>query len=352
MTANPIPEVKVGAATVTIPIYNDLSNACKHWTDGEASIGDVTAVGDIALGVLGVALDPLGALVGAAVGSLMDILVNNISWLKESMDFLLGNPDAIWAHAQKWESLSGEFAGVANTHAGTAGQLPTWKGPASDGYTQVLENVNQNFRAAHGAAKKMADWVSTAGTVVAIFRDTIWNLCKQFVTEVVTAAILAAAAAVPSVGASIAAFTGWFATKMAVIGAKVASKMAKLMRILSKLAKKMGMSSKLFDDAARALSKVSQNLLRTARQNIAAGRTRPATSGRHARPNDTIGLSPEMPGKTSAKDLFGERGADIYDQIKDTNKNVVKPIDKGQTKGTNEFDDEFDGKDPIRGIER
>ncbi|GAB3622894.1 hypothetical protein GCM10027418_09760 [Mariniluteicoccus endophyticus] len=346
MTAQPLPDAKVGNATITIPVYSDLVNAGKHWTDGETTLGDLTAVGDVALGVLGAVLDPLNTLVGAAVGALMDILVKNISWLKETVDFLLGNPDGIFEHAQKWQRVSVNLAKTANEHAETAGQLPGWTGPSSDAYTQVLVNVNENFKAASGAAAKMADWVSVAGTVVAMFRDFIWNMIKDFVTEVVTAAIIAAASAVPSLGASVAAFTGWFSAKMALIGAKVTSKLAKLMRVLSKLAKKMGMSGKMFDDAARALSRVSQSLFSKSRNIIASGATRPAPRGRHQVPNSTIPVTeaPKLP-KFDSKDLLGERGGDIYDTLKDANKKYnkpfVKPIDKGQTKGTTEF-----GNDP------
>lgn len=349
MATEGLPYVSVGQATVSIPIYNDLASATQHWTDGEMTIGDLTAVGDIGLGVLAVALDPLNALIGAAVGSLMDILVKNVSWLKEPVDFLLGNPDAIFAHAQKWQQVSDNLVTVANRHAGTAGDLPGWSGPASNAYTEVLRGVNESYRSAAGAASKMADWVSTAGMVVGIFRETIWGLIKTFVTEIVEAAILAAAAAVPSLGASIAAFTGWFGAKMAMVGAKVTSKMAKLMRVLSKLAKKMHLSSKFFDDAARALSKVSQRLARSARLRIAADRTRPATSGRHAVPNDRIGMKPEMPGHTSASDALGDRAGDVYGRVNKINKNVVKPIDKSQTSGTLE---DNDSQEEISDIER
>ncbi|PFG66106.1 hypothetical protein B0O41_0885 [Propionibacteriaceae bacterium ES.041] len=338
-TSQGLPFVSVGSANVTLPIYNDIASASQHWADGEASIGDVTAVADIGLGILSVALDPLNALIGAAVGSLMDILVKNVSWLKEPVDFLLGNPDAIYAHAQKWQTISDDLVGVANQHAGTAGDLPGWQGRASEAYTQVMQGVNDNYRSASAAAAKMADWVSTAGMVVGIFRETIWNLIKMFVTEVVQAAILAAAAAVPSVGASLAAFTGWFGARMAMIGAKIASKMGKLMRILSKLAKKMNRSSKFFDDAARALSKVSQKLARSARLKIAGDATRPAVRGRHSIPNDRIPMKPKMPGRTTSAEVFGEKGGEIYDRLRTVNRNVVKPMDRSQTSGTLEAND-------------
>lgn len=331
--------VKAGPAgtAMTIPVYSDFANAVKHWTDGEFTIGDVTAPADIAIGVLSAVLDPLNALIGAAVGSLMDFLVSNVSWLKEPVDLLLGNPDAIFQHAQKWQKISTDLVEVANTHAETAHQLPSWEGPASDAYTEVLKNMNENFKAGSGAAARMADWVTAAGTGVAMFRDLIWGLVKQFVTEAVEAAILAAASAIPSLGASLAAFTGWFGAKMAAVGAKVTSKLAKLMRWLSKIAKKMGMSGKSFDNAAKALSNVSQKLARSARTAIQSGRTTVPTSGRHAKPNDPIPLKPEMPGKTSTKDVLGKEGAEVYDKLKDLNKKVVKPFDKGQTKGTTEY---------------
>lgn len=331
----------IGGTAVSIPVYSDLAGAVKSWSDGEFTIGDITAPANIALGILSTALDPLKALIGAAVGTLLDYLVAHVSWLKEPVDFLLGNPDAIFEHAQKWQELSTALVAAGNAHAATATQLPSWTGPASDGYTQVLKNVNKNFKAGSAAAAKMADWVSVVGTGVAMFRDLIWGMVKDFVTEVVEAAILAVAAAVPSLGASVAAFTGWFSAKMAAMAAKVTSKMAKLMRWASKIAKKMGMSGKAFDRAALALSKASQKLAHTAADAIRAGRTTPATAGRHAAPNQPIPLTPRMPGRTSPKDVFGDDGAKIYDTIKKV-KDKAKTVDKGQTKGTTEFngDDE------------
>ena len=78
------------AAQISSGIQNN------SWVDG--TLGTVGG----ALDILGMVLDPIGSLVAWGVSWLME----HVKPLKEALDWLAGNPDAVAAHAQTWENVA------------------------------------------------------------------------------------------------------------------------------------------------------------------------------------------------------------------------------------------------------
>lgn len=334
MSQGPLPQPTTNGATLKIPVYSDLSSAAKNWSDGKFSIADVTAPLDIGLSILNTALDPLGAIVGAAVDYLMNLLINTVKPLGDAVDFLLGNPDAIYQHAQKWQGVSERIAALGNEHAQTAKGAPSWNAPGAEGYRAAQRALNDSYQEAVGAAHSMGQWVTAVGSGVGIFRELMWGMLKDFITEIVKAALIALAAAIPSAGTSIGAFTGWLGVRASMMCAKFSQKLAKLMRWCSKVAKKLGMSGKAFDKAAQSLSKTAVKFSQKARSSVANG----ATSYQRGLPdgvqgpstNHTIPTKPDLPGKTPAPDGV----KDFNDAYKNAKRNVRDPIDNANNKGT------------------
>jgi hypothetical protein len=142
------------------------------WVDG--TIGGVGT----SLDVLGMVVDPLGSLVAWGVSWLME----HVRPLKEALDWLAGNPDAVAAHATTWQNVSTFTADAGGRYAeaishDTAG----WQGTSGDAYRQhagahvtVLQGISQ---AAHGIAYA----VEGAGLLVGLVRGVVRDLIAQFV---------------------------------------------------------------------------------------------------------------------------------------------------------------------------
>src|SRR5256885_794399 len=70
-------------------IFNDVATTVKDFADGDWSKAAMDVATD-GLDLLGAAMDPLGTLASAGVG----FLIEHISFLKEGLDKLAGNPEA------------------------------------------------------------------------------------------------------------------------------------------------------------------------------------------------------------------------------------------------------------------
>jgi hypothetical protein len=142
------------------------------WVDG--TLGTVGG----ALDIVGMAIDPLGSLVAWGVSWLME----HVKPLKEALDWLAGNPDAINAHAQTWGNVS-KFTGEA--HQGYADAIrfetQTWVGESGDAYREhaqiQLTAMDGIAKAAHGISVA----VMGAGLLVGLVRGIVRDLIAQFI---------------------------------------------------------------------------------------------------------------------------------------------------------------------------
>ena len=314
MTTGPLPTPSLAGTTISVPVYSDLTAAATSWGDGKLGFGDITAVADLGLGILNTALDPVGAILGSGVDYLMNLLVNNIEFLKKAVDDLLGDPDSITTTAQSWSQACVTIADSANRHVGYLSDTPSWTGPAADAYAGVVRGTHEVYLQASEAAADVSGWIGVAGSVVAAFRAFIWGMLKDFITQVIEAALLALASAIPSFGASIGAFTAWFGGKMAMMGGKFAKTLSKLMTKIGALARKLGMSGRQFDVAAQQLRQVASRLGRRASGNFGRSGMTP---------------NPRMPGETAPDFKRDVPGYDDFQKNVKRGKNVTNAVDQG-----------------------
>jgi hypothetical protein len=142
------------------------------WVDG--TLGGVGA----SLDVLGMVIDPLGSLVAWGVSWLME----HVKPLKEALDHLAGNPDAISAHAATWQNVSKYTAGASARYTDAINyETASWQGDSGDAYRQhagVHVAVAQGIsHAAHGISYA----VEGAGLLVGLVRGIVRDLIAQFV---------------------------------------------------------------------------------------------------------------------------------------------------------------------------
>lgn len=212
------------------------------------------AMDGIALGLdgLGMIANPLGSLASAGIGW----LIEHLSFLKEPLDDLAGDPKAITGIAATWgETVQSEVKRIGqDLQQQSTGKTGHWKGDAADGYRTFAADLSKKVNALGPAAQAVSEGVQGSGQLVATVRGIIRDLIADVVAEIVIAAAAALASSWFTLGGSIAAFTGWAVARGAATAGKISGKISKL---LSKLSEILGKFNKL-RDAARALAELAQ----------------------------------------------------------------------------------------------
>jgi len=198
-------------------ISNGIQN--NSWVDG--TLGTVGG----ALDIIGMVLDPIGSLVAWGVSWLME----HVKPLKEALDWLAGNPDAINAHATTWGNVS-KFTGEARQGYADAirFETQTWIGESGEADRQhagihltVLEGIAK-------AANGISYAVMGAGLLVALVRGIVRDLIAQFIATL--------AARLPQwlaeIGFTIGIGTPWVIGQVSALVAKWVNKIQEFVRAL------------------------------------------------------------------------------------------------------------------------
>ncbi|GAA4225177.1 hypothetical protein GCM10022254_06550 [Actinomadura meridiana] len=213
------------------PIAGQLTNGFEHLGQGDyASIG-----ADIAdLGVTGMFtyLDPLGALIGAGVGFLID-------WIKPLHDMLTwvtGDADAIGDHRKQWQAAQKDLVKLADEMSSTLQtDLATWAGPASTAAKQRLDAFIEGTRDTANEIGNIEAILALSAALMDTAMSAIKDLISQFVEWLIITWLAAQAAAIPTLGASEAAAGAATAGEAAVATSRGARIMQKVMAIIRKL---------------------------------------------------------------------------------------------------------------------
>ncbi|GAY11034.1 hypothetical protein [Pseudonocardia sp. N23] len=217
----------------------------------EVGSGDATSIavkGVIAgIDALGVLTDPFGSLTSAGVGW----AIEHISFLREPLDALAGDPDAIKAHAKTWANVSKHLKVVAGDGAAALDGVSGWEGAAADAYRARAREWTSAIAAAGVEAARLAnetmDTAASQATVRSIIRDAI----ADFVGGLIGPLLAAAAASVVTVGTSLVAF-------VAMVVAKAITLARRFAHLIEKLLDTLGLASQRLTDLIQRLGELAQ----------------------------------------------------------------------------------------------
>jgi uncharacterized protein YukE len=255
-------EVDAHNATDGAGIVDSVYQVAKDFNNPEDWAMDGVALG---LDALGFVANPFGSLFSAGVGWLMD----HVSFLKEPLDALAGDPGAINGVAVTWrEEVKAEVAKVAGDFQRAATeQTSNWTGAAADAYRGVASQMSEQVKSLESAADSVAAGVQGSGVLVATVRGIIRDIIADVIGEIIAAALAALASSWFTLGGSLAAFTGWAVARAAATAGKIAGKISKLLNklanILNKFEKLRGVVeqlaklSKKLGDLAKTLGKAA-----------------------------------------------------------------------------------------------
>ncbi|MGW4489467.1 hypothetical protein ACWEOE_37235 [Amycolatopsis sp. NPDC004368] len=234
-----------------------LSDAASTITD--ARNGDWLNLGmDVAtdaLDLLGVAMDPLGSLASAGVGW----LIEHISFLKDGLDKLAGNPEEITAKSVTWTNISKQLTTSAGQYERAAAKVaPEFNSSGGQAYQNMAKGYVATLRGAAGQAQGASTAMNIAGALVGTERGLIRDMISSFVGDLIVKAIAALAASWCTFGGTIAAFIADTVVEGGILAEKISTRIAQVVEKLDKLAQSAGKAKGAIEEASKALEKLGK----------------------------------------------------------------------------------------------
>ncbi|GAA2464908.1 hypothetical protein [Winogradskya humida] len=178
------------------PIY--APEASTNWYEGAGMLESVMGVIDgwqnadwlsvganalsTGLSAIGAIMDPFQAIFAAGVGWLME----HVSFLREPLDWLAGDPKEIEGHAMVWRNIAGRVNLAAETYTGEVNSAAAdWTTIAADAYRARGSRHVEDILSLSKISEGMARATLIAGAMVGVVRNTV----RDVIAEVVGAAI-------------------------------------------------------------------------------------------------------------------------------------------------------------------
>ncbi|ONI88597.1 hypothetical protein ALI144C_06060 [Actinosynnema sp. ALI-1.44] len=202
------------------------------------SEGEGVDVIDAAIGGAGMVVDlvssaanPLAAVFSAGVGWLLE----HISFIREPLDALLGNPDEINANTHQLKSAALEMKMIAEEHRqDVAAMGGSWSGESNEAFRQNQETIAGQYEALGKTMDGTASTYALSGALVVELRAMVFDWISDLIGELIAGALIALASAAVTFGGSIAAYCGYAGTRAAMLATKMASRLSKLMAAMKR----------------------------------------------------------------------------------------------------------------------
>lgn len=210
----------VGGLAKTATAYSAAFTA-EPFSYLDAGVATVTT----GLDVLSFVANPFKHLLQAGVGWLFE----HISFLREPLDWVAGNPQAIEGLALTWNNISMEMSTAADEWAAELKTVEDWDGADATAYRNAAAGFEQVLRASAEAAATTANGVNIAGVAVGILRTIFLEIISNFIAEAVMWALSALATAGFTFGATLAAAIARIVSKAVSVFANLVGKLGQLM---------------------------------------------------------------------------------------------------------------------------
>lgn len=223
-------------------IHNDLIYAAEALSDGDLNCHDAIAVYNVNSSILNFICDPLKWVCGQLIDVIWKWMMEICTPLREILDMLLGDPDAIAQSADECRAKGQQVADAANDIiAATESLFADWKTPTADLFADSAKQEVEIHRGVAQAFDSQAGLIDGLGAIVAVLKEIVIGLIKELLSTLLKEALIAIAASAPSLGSSIAAFfakgVADFVATMARIGNQIADFIDKATAVIQKAGK-------------------------------------------------------------------------------------------------------------------
>jgi uncharacterized protein YukE len=218
-------------------------------------LGSAMGVTNVAMDVIGIAGDPMGAITSAGVGWVL----NAVSFLREPFDILKGNPSAITGSSQSWLTAANNLTSTAQQYRQQAtSQTSSWIGTAGNGYRTASGNQASGLEALAKASQAVSSAITKAGQAVAQARKTVMDLISEAVSKIIQICIEALSKSWLSFGASIAMGIAQSVQKAVSTAQKTMSQIQKVVQTLQQIIKTVQQIVQTVQQVKQLLQQIGQ----------------------------------------------------------------------------------------------
>lgn len=214
----------------------------------DAAIGGAGMVVDL----VGSAANPLAAVFSAGVGWMME----HISFIREPLDALLGNPDEINANTHQLKSAALEMKTIADEHRQDVEAMGgSWSGASNEAFRTNQAEMAAQYEALGKTMDGTAAIYALSGALVCELRAMIFDWISDLVGELIAGALIAAASAAPTFGGSIAAYCGYSGTRAAMLATRMAGRLSRLMAAMARFGGRIAQLTERMSGLMKGLEK-------------------------------------------------------------------------------------------------
>lgn len=213
-TANPLVAAPVDTATPFsgAGLLDSGSQLVTAIESGDWAQGAMAGVG-VALDTAATVIDPLGSLIAAGLGWLIDHLEPLKGWFND----FTGDAGEVAAFGQTWANIQSQLQTSGDELARIVGDVDELAGEAMDAYRRFQSESAQHISAAASWAGAMSTGLQIASTIVQIVHDLVRDVLSQLVGSIISWA----AEAVFTLGLATPVIVGQVSTRVASLSAKV-----------------------------------------------------------------------------------------------------------------------------------
>lgn len=246
----------------------------KAATDGSGAAGDVFNLGHdlltepdswnsaFAAGLVGIDVlssleNPLGTLISAGVGW----LIEHLPGLSDVWDKLMGDAAAIEQIANTWDNISKALSSDESTYSTASNQIEQWTGPASDSYRQVANAYACSLGGTAAECEALAIVVRGVGALCATLKDLVYTIIADFIEFTVLPAILSAlATAWCTFGGSVAAAITYIEIQADISAEQITIKVTKTTTEIIEVSERAAKAIAKLGDMEKALAKLGKEV--------------------------------------------------------------------------------------------
>lgn len=184
MTANPLVAGPVDTSTAFggAGLLDSVTQLSASLQSGDWLAAGLSGVG-VALDTAAAVMDPLGSLIAAGLGWLMEHLEPLKGWLND----LTGDAGAVLGFAATWENVATAMNGAGDElNRIVTADLEAMSGASVVAYATYANNLADRVRAGGGSASAMASALRTCSTVVQVVHDLVRDTLAQLVGSIIS----------------------------------------------------------------------------------------------------------------------------------------------------------------------
>ncbi|MGD8215928.1 hypothetical protein [Aestuariimicrobium sp. Y1814] len=244
------------------PIVADIQTVGDAFSEG-VGLSTVTAAANIGMSALGAFLDPIAWVVGQLMEPIYNWICDNVQFVKDALNLLLGNPDAVHAVGECVTAMGDQVESEAQSAYSTMmGLLNHWTGPAADAFKVAVTAIYMAELAQAAVLRGCGGAIKVVAGVVDMVKQFIIGLGKEGINQLISKGVMSVLASFVTFGAAFAAYTAWAAGKVASLFAKVSGLLRKLAKFGADNTTQFSKLSGLLRKAEGIFAKLEMGFLR------------------------------------------------------------------------------------------